>query len=771
MTSLRSLTSALLAAALLALAGCGGGGPDPVTTATAAVGPNGGRLTIDAAILELPAGALATEVTVVLESPPADAASGELLRLRLAPAGRRLATPAVLTIDVPGAPAATQAFWLVGGDPVLVRSTRVGDRFSLTLNSLGFGADGRQVPLAAGRARALANDEGTGGELSMRVLNCQGKVEILRKRLARLSSAGAMAEAILLHDAIVDASRNCSELEVQLLHRSVCEQLAAAVTDASATLPSSMPELIALAQRLAAVDGAVQLAGATCDPTPAGLTILPGRVDGYLAILAGQVQRGEFATDVGFQELRMLFDVEASCRQLGLDEGCDRMRTQIYPDMLDTMRRAAFDDCRDRGVALSVAQFLDLGASSGRNGPFMGLARFGMAEVEADLVQCTAPSLTARVFDTVDGSRQALPDRDIALQPLNGFADYRLTATVQAPRTGQIVLEGAVRVARCPDGNAPAADLVVRIADGAQREVARRPHNGVSFSFAPPIDLSVNELRVAAALDPATATSVALVVAQEGASCPSQVNDGSVVLDRPLPFFRLEVVVASVARVLDVQMFADSRTTMLVRARSDSCGDQTQNLPVCDSFNDETFRVVSETPLGATQVSVSIPPLGRTLTVNSPDGSNHATATVQRGGLSMNASSGSGGVIVISGNASASASGAYTEERGAEFGGSAEARQAFGLMTAVMLDRPHAYSLRVTADTSGTLGRTLSRLAGVEGQGLLIDFDGSGTSSGTLLVGRSHIQLVVSAEVRARQDTFSAASTASMSFTLTLTPQ
>lgn len=544
MTSLRSLTSALLAAALLALAGCGGGGPDPVTTATAAVGPNGGQLTIDAASLAVPAGALGSEVSVVLENPPADAASGELLRIRLAPAGRRLATPAVLTVDLPGAPVATQAFWLVGGDPVLARSTRAGDRFSLTLNSLGFGADGRQVPLAAGRARALAEGDGTAGELSMRVLNCQGKVEILRKRLARLSSADAMAEAQLLSDALVDASQNCSELEVQLLHRSVCEQLAAAVADASVSLPTSMPELIALTRRLAGVDAAVQSAEATCDPTPEGLTILAGRVDGYLAILAGQVQRGDFATDTGLRELQILFSIEASCRQLGLDEGCDRMRTQIFPDMLDTMRRAAFDDCRDRGAALSVAQFLDLGASSGRNGPFMGLARFSMAEVEADLVHCTAPTLTARVFDTGDGSPQALPDRDIQLQPLRGFADYRLSATVQPPRTGQLVLEGAVRVARCPDGSAPEANLVVRIADGARREVARRPHNGVSFSFAPPIDLTVTDLLVAAALDPATATSVALVVAQEGAPCPSQVSKGSAVLDQSLPLFRLEVVMA-----------------------------------------------------------------------------------------------------------------------------------------------------------------------------------------------------------------------------------
>ena len=525
------------------LAACGGDNSSPSTIATEGLGAGGGRLSIDAASLELPAGALDADTTVVLQSLPADMAGGELLRLRLAPAGRRLATPGVLTVDVPGAPAATQAFWLVDGDPILAVSTRVGDRFSVTLRALGFDADGRQLPLAAGRARALAEVESSAGELSMRVLNCQAKVEILRKRLARLSTADALDEAVLLFDALRDASQNCSALEVQLVHQSVCAQLEAAVTDASLTLPSSMPELIALARRLTAVDAVVQSAGATCDSTPDGLAVFADRTDGYLAILTGQVQRGEFATDAGVRELRVLFDIEASCRTLGLVEGCDRMRAQIFPDMLDAMRRAAFDDCRDRGAALSVAQFLDLGSISSRTGPFMGVARFSMAEVEADLVQCTAPALTARVFDTVDGSPQALPERDVQLQPLKGFADYRLSATVQPPRTGQIVLDGAVRVARCPDGSAPEADLVVRIADGARREVARRSHDGVRFALTRPFDLSVNDLLEAAALDPAKADSVALVIVQEGVPCPSKVTGSSVVLDQPLLFFRLDVVV------------------------------------------------------------------------------------------------------------------------------------------------------------------------------------------------------------------------------------
>jgi Putative Ig domain len=532
----------------LVLAGClaaCGGGQDPVTVATVAVGPTGGQVSIDSATLAVPAGALNAEVTVTLEGPLADAASGELLRIRLAPAGRRLASPAVLTVDVPAAPATTQAFWLVDGDPIFTPSTRQGDRFSVPLDSLGYAVGGRRVALAADRARALATGDNTAGELSMRVLNCQGKVEILRRRMARLSTDDAMAEAELLANALIEAAQTCDELEVQLLQRSACEQLAAAATNASLTLPTSLSELGAVVGRLLGAQSVVESAGATCSPEVDVSALIADRADGFLAILAGQVRRGDFAAEPGVRELRALFEIEAGCQLLSLDEACDRLRTLVFPNMLDAMRRSAFDDCLNRGAALSVAQFLDLGSEEGRDGPFMGLARFRMAEVEADLVQCTAPKLSVRVFDTVDGSPQDLPERDIEVQPLRAFDDYRLAATVRPPRTGQFVLEGPIRAAVCPDGSVPQADLVVRIADGARREVARRPNDSLRFAFTPPIDLTVADLLQAAALDPATATNVSLSVTQEGASCPSRVSSGKTVLDRPLPFFQLDVVVTS----------------------------------------------------------------------------------------------------------------------------------------------------------------------------------------------------------------------------------
>lgn len=543
------LRHVLAALGAIALAACGGGGDDPVapapvTIATQTIGPAGGELIIDAAALSVPAGALEMVETVALEERPADAVTGELLRLRLAPAGRRLSSPATLTVDLPGAPNATQAFWLVDGDPVLAPSTRIGDRFSVALSSLGYGTGGRRLPQAAGRERPLAQGDVTEGELSMRVLDCQAKVEILRRRLVRLSTADAMEEAQLLTNALLDAAQTCDTLQVQLLQQTACQQLAAAAADASVALPTSLTELGAVIGRLLGAEAAAEAAGATCEPAIDVSALIADRADGYLAILGGQVRRGDFATEPGVRELRALFAIEAGCQLLGIDEACVRLRTQIFPDMLDAMRRSAFDDCRDRGAALSVAQFLDLGAGTGREVPFLNLARFRMADVEADLVQCTEPTLSVRVFDTLDGLPLALPDRDLTLQPFHAFNDYRLTGTVRPPRTGRIVIEGLANVARCPDGSAPASDLVVRIADGARLEVARRSHDGVRFKLdRPPIDLAVVDLLRAAALDPVTAAGVSLVVSQEGASCPSEIITGETVLDRPLRFFQLDVVV------------------------------------------------------------------------------------------------------------------------------------------------------------------------------------------------------------------------------------
>ncbi len=238
----------------------------------------------------------------------------------------------------------------------------------------------------------------------------------------------------------------------------------------------------------------------------------------------------------------MLFAIEADCQVLELGAACDRLRTQIFPDLLDGMRKAAFDECRSRGTSLPVAQFLDLGVLNERSDPFMGLGRFRVSDVEADLMQCTAPQLGVRVFDAVSGVPQALPGRDLLLQPMHAFSDYRTRAEVRVPRDGHIVLEGPVAVGRCPDGSALDAELVVLTATSPPVAVARRAHNGTRFRLdSSPIDLSVQALLVAAGLDPAAATNVGLIVRQEGGDCRSRVNPDRQLLDQPVLLFQLDL--------------------------------------------------------------------------------------------------------------------------------------------------------------------------------------------------------------------------------------
>ena len=661
------LRPALLALAVL-LGGCGGGdagapasggAPDPGSTAvtvdTKTVGTLGATLSIDGASLALADGALTTDTAITLESRPVDAQAAESLRLRLSPAGRRLESPSTLTIDLPGAPAGTQAFWLVDGDAVLAPSTRVGDRFQLSLSSLGFGTEGRRVPLAVGRPRALADGDGVGGELSLRIQACQDKVATLRKRLARLNTADAIAELELLSDALLETIANCSALEAQQLRQAACTERQTAVNKAAPA--RTLSELRDLMRSLLGTQAAVERAGADCVPDTDVQALIAVRAEGYLSLLAEQVRRGDFGTEPGVRALSSLFDISGACGFLDLGTACDQLRTSIFPDMLDTMRRAAFDDCRDRGAALSVAQFLDLGAATGRDGPFLDLARFRMAEVEADLMQCTAPTLSVRVFETVDGSPEALPDRDMQLQPLQGFADYRLAGTVRPPRQGQIVLEGPVRVARCPDGSAPAVDLVVRTANNL-REVARRPHDGQRFTLdRRPIDLAVPDLLRAAALDPEAASGVSLLIRQEGAACASITIEGQSVLDQPVLLFQLDLALASatLSSRWSGSISASTELTATLRGTRVNQPSTFQLNSVLDSTTElvDVAMTYSQTVplLDATEllpgVPVSLNPVAPAVLTSSGAASVASTLILTNGGCQINRFDRSGTTIAI----------------------------------------------------------------------------------------------------------------------------
>lgn len=546
----RTLANAALA---LALTACGGGGADdnptqPVLRDTRVLSAAGGTLVVDGAALTLPADALQADTELTLEQLPADPAAGELLHLRLSPAGRRLAATAELAVDLPAAPADTQAFWDVGGDLVLAPSTRSGDRFTLRLDSLGVDGDGRRLDPAAakpsGRRHALAAASPAGGDLKLQVQDCQAKARALTRRLAAMLQRDAIDEAQLLSDALVDLVQQCQALEVQQAQAEACTQQAAAVAALQQSAPPTLAELDERVRDLLGTTDAVRKVLASCPVVPEVDTLLRASIEQYTRVLKADLDAGRLEGAAGARELSRLFAVDADCQLLGLDDACTVLRTEVFPEVLNGMRVDAFAECRERGSSLPVSQLIDLGVFTGREGKFLDFARYTTADLELDAAMCTAPELQVRVFGS-DDALDDRPDLDTRIVALGALGQYTQRGEVRPPRAGRIVLSGPIKVSRCPDGNALGADLVVRLAtnDGTGAVLARRPHDGTRFTLdSAPIDLSLPQILATAGQDPASATGVSLTLTQEGGACTSLLDEDKVVLTSPVRLFQLDLV-------------------------------------------------------------------------------------------------------------------------------------------------------------------------------------------------------------------------------------
>jgi hypothetical protein len=200
-----------------------------------------------------------------------------------------------------------------------------------------------------------------------------------------------------------------------------------------------------------------------------------------------------------------------------------------------------------------------------------------------------------------------------------------------------------------------------------------------------------------------------------------------------------------------VTMQAFSRIDIQVKARPANCS--TPERPECDIFQRETLTPAALAPASAGES-------GRTLIAESADRSTRATGSAQ-GFASINATGGGGGAITISGNASAGSNAAYTGALGT---GVALATQQLSLLANVTLDRPHAFSLQMTASTNGVNASAVLSIGSSQ-------FNASGSFSGSLPAGGHTVGLGALASAVARLEIGSTASSASASFTLTLTPQ
>lgn len=554
---------ALAAAGLVACGGGGGGaGPSPAPgeaqlSSTAEVGAAGGTLGTQGLRLEIPAGALdrPTTISILSFTPGTD----ELARYRFAPAGLTLQTPATLRVPVGTFPPDARLYWQVDGETLLLPATRDGSMLVARLGVLGFAANGAvleagqgMVPSSARILSVAARESlqetapaGT-GDLVVALANCERDIEGLKGRMRNAAQLNNLEMATTIFNELEAIQAGCNDLRIEQLHQDACTGMGAAVAQASGS-PSRTFEDVR--RRTAALLGSmayVQETGATCagDVEDRADALLPRIFDEFVDTLLSGIRDGSLFEDAGPRELSQLLNYQGHCQELGLEAVCDRFTDQIYPNLLDAMRLASFNECRATNSTLVVSQFHAMGARLSKTGQFFDYGRFTLTDVRHDISYCTNPRVEVRVFEDALDIPAEIVERRQDLQLAPALGDYRRQTTVEVPRNGSLNVNAVFRGQRCATGESLPADLVVRL---GIFEVARRPLNtsGNHDLSAQPLDVVMSRLLEQAGLDSET-THVRLNFQLERGSCTLPAERGEkndlVVLDTIEKLFEINVV-------------------------------------------------------------------------------------------------------------------------------------------------------------------------------------------------------------------------------------
>ena len=514
------------------------------------MGPAGGTLGAQGLVLEIPAGALAqpTSVSVLTFAPEA----GELARFRFAPAGLAFLIPATVRVPVGSLPPGAQLYWQVGGDTVLLPATLEGNSLVASIGVLGFTASGGVLEAArsvvARRAVAMERAQdaapANSGDLVVQLANCQRDVAGLKTRLRNAAQVNNLPLAQAVFNELGALQLACADVAIQQLEVDACVGLSAAVARASATRASTFDDVRARSASLMGALANVQKTGGTCPGSAVAQAdaLIPTVFNQFLDTLRAGIRDGSLFEDAGPRDFGALFQYEAGCQLLALDSVCDRFSTQIYPDLLDAMRRASFDECRQTNGTLVMSQFHAMGARFGNDAKFYDHGRFSLADVRRDISYCTNPRVELRVFDDALDIPTEIVERRQNLQLAPALDDYRPLTITQVPRDGSLNINGVFRGQRCASGESLPADLVVRL---STIELARRSLNNGSYDFsAQPLDLVVSQIFAQTGLND-DIDSFRLSFHLEGGRCvlPAErgVSDELVVLDQRETLFEIEV--------------------------------------------------------------------------------------------------------------------------------------------------------------------------------------------------------------------------------------
>ncbi|MBK6510959.1 MAG: hypothetical protein IPG06_16975 [Haliea sp.] len=557
----------LLAILCIAISACSNSGDGTVTDSPVIVTPpveelssvvavidgNGGNVTLRNLSLDFAPGALtdAQQISLETQTPKAD----ELARFRLKPAALRFNVASELRFELPDLPSTANFFWLGPDGTLTPFPSQVDDNVvSAQIRFLGYAEQDvllvqsseqkleGDVP-SAPMFFAAANppDIDAASQLIVKSINCEGDVAILASLLSNLNNFEGMEEAQAIFERLSSLLQSCADINLELLQQQSCDRLGEAVTNA--IIPSDTEEFLSAISKLFGASAAVQLSNATCsnvDLEQADAKIRE-KFAQITAILQSRLLRGNLIGEEGAEEMTGIVDLAAGCQLLSLGEICDSISDTVIPDLLDSMRNSSFADCRttaNQGLAMS--QFYALGSEVNDEDKFLGFARFSLADVERDLMYCTGPSISLKVFDDALTLPDELTDQAATLQALGGLGSYNRTIRVEVPREGSLVVSGAAAALRCPDESVSNADIVYRINNV---EVARLARNGLVYPLSePPVDLVLSRVLPIAGLDPATTSDFALKISREGGLCTD--SNGEILSD-PFELFEVNVVLTA----------------------------------------------------------------------------------------------------------------------------------------------------------------------------------------------------------------------------------
>lgn len=520
---------------LLVVTACGttpgGGEPTPTGPVAAKLVPEGTTVEIVTDDLmevsvEFPAGAVLAPIDLTFT--PLPRGQGEMLRLRVEPAGTQLLEPAIITLSVPAGsvvPVGSTFAFFDGTTTTPLPTAAAPNRLTHETMLLGY---------AAVTTSDLGAQQGGNGWFSMAQLECQIALDSIMIRLEYVrnfpfSSSQSAYQLIQSYEAtetLCDPSQDHEEaLEGmrELAKQVACDGYVDATADAAVILSESIESVIDISSNMLNWGGFKAAAGADCGGLGGELQdVLEQEFDEFVGSYESRMTSGDFPSSYAalWAELRSLTKLFENAAMLGLPEAQESVSDRLLARVLTALREEAYASCKQDLAQIYLADILTSGNVLG-NPLYPGFvsappwATFERADLLADIQYCAS----ALTIDVQTSQQRVITDSSRTLLGGEVPEGHVTSASTESGVLGTLDLSGELWAFNCARGDqAPQFAPDTMVVKLAGVEVARlQPTAGRFFSAPEQIDIA--DALQEAAKDPTLLNTYPLEIWRESAAC------------------------------------------------------------------------------------------------------------------------------------------------------------------------------------------------------------------------------------------------------------